>query len=346
MNFSTGISLYFSTDFAKNIQMINQAINAEMEYIFTSLHIPEENFNDKAEEIKELLNLCKKNNLKVICDISPLTLKKLHLKDYLELKQLGISHIRLDFGFSDEETLAFLKDFTVVFNASTFDFDLLNRIEKKYINKIMACHNFYPKKYTALSLERIKEINYKLNLFNIKVISFVMGNKEFRGPLFEGLPTVESQRNHHVFENVLELKESSYSDVVIIGDVACLDDVYEKLANLNQGFIDLKVTLNDDFHWLYGIIQHDRVDSSEFVIRSVESRAFKQEVNLNIKPNKRKIGDIVMANEQYLRYFKELEICKKDMDEDERVIVIGNVHPDYIKYLKYINKGFGFRFIK
>ena len=53
------------------------------------------------------------------------------------------------------------------------------------------CHNFYPKQFTALSLESVREINRRLRCLGFDTMGFVPGNKELRGPLQEGLPTVE-----------------------------------------------------------------------------------------------------------------------------------------------------------
>ena len=53
-------------------------------------------------------------------------------------------------------------------------------------------------------------------------------------------------------------------------------------------------------------------------------------------------GKICIANEAYLRYMGELEICRVDMPSDPRVNVIGQVAVKDRKYLPYIREGMGF----
>ncbi|MEG2685097.1 MAG: MupG family TIM beta-alpha barrel fold protein, partial [Erysipelotrichaceae bacterium] len=114
-----GISLYLSTGYNTNKSIIEKAILNGASYAFTSLQIPEENINNYNIEVNKLLELCN-NKINIIVDISPETLTKLNINNYDELKALGITHIRLDYGFSYDQIIELTKLFNIVFNASTF----------------------------------------------------------------------------------------------------------------------------------------------------------------------------------------------------------------------------------
>lgn len=347
MDFNVGLSLYLSSDYALNEKIIEKARDIGAKYIFTSLHIPEEKFDIK--KVKELFKICAENKINLICDISPNTLKKFNFSSFDELLKYGINYIRLDYGFNLEEIVELSKKFTIVINSSTFsdnDYNTLKNLGMDFKNMI-ALHNFYPKAYTGLSIEKVKEINNRLHNFNIKVFSFVMGDKILRGPIAEGLPTVENQRNKNVLLNILELKSITDSDVVLIGDIDCEDKTYCQLKELNEGYISLKCEIDKEYEYLLDNVHHDRVDNSEYVIRSVESRS--SITNKNIQPSNnlnRDVGALTISNNEYLRYAGELEICKKTLVADKRVNIIGKIDVEYIKYLNFIENGLGFKLFK
>ena len=153
----TGISLYFSNGVEKNEAMIRKAQNAGIRYAFTSMHIPEETGIDYKADARKLLGQCRDAGINLIVDVSPVTLEKLGCTSFEELLALGITYIRLDFGFTAEETVALSEKFHIVFNASTISQeDIQNwRAAGADFTRFAACHNYYPKPYTGLSLDPV-----------------------------------------------------------------------------------------------------------------------------------------------------------------------------------------------
>ena len=347
--YTFGISLYLGTGYEKNKKIIEKANKNNAKYAFTSLHIPEETVDNYEEEVKSLLNLCKLNDLNLIVDVGPTTLEKLGFNNFKELKQTSITHLRLDYGFTNEEIVELSKDFNIVFNASTLsdrDIDDLRGLNADF-SRFLACHNFYPKPLTGLSLEKVNKINEKLKSFGITTIAFVAGDKDLRGPLNMGLPTVEEHRVGDVLLNVLQLIKETETDIPMIGDINITEEAWVKLKELSEGYICLNAKIDEQYAFVKKIIHHDRPDSSEHVIRSQESREFSSkgktiEVEL---PKERNKGSISISNMNYLRYSGELEIARKDLDLEPKVNIIGQVNMDYIKYLDYITDGLGFKLI-
>ena len=344
---NVGISLYLSSGFEKNKSIVKKAHKAKVKYVFTSLHIPEENVENYCDEVNKLLDLCREYDLKVMVDIGPRTIEKLGFKSIYELKDKSITHLRVDYGFSLEEIAELSEEFNVVFNAST-----LLKEEIKALKKITgdlyrfgACHNFYPKPLTALSLDKVEKINKNLEYNGITTMAFVPGDNDMRGPLYQGLPTVESHRNGDVLLNILQLMKDANTDIVFIGDVDVTEDTWEKIGHLNEGYIALKSKIDPKYNYVKETIHHDRPDSSEYVIRSVESRTYScvGEMIENEAVKSRNIGTISIGNKLYKRYSGEIEIARIDLSEEERVNIIGSVESDYIKYLPYIKDGMGFK---
>ncbi len=345
-----GISLYLSSGFEKNKEIIKKASEANIHFAFTSLHIPEEKVEDYATEVKQLLDQCIKNQIHLFVDVSPHTLEKLKIENFKELKESGVSHLRLDFGFTYDEMVSLSQDFYIVLNASTFlkkDYDELKKRGADF-SSFLACHNFYPQPYTGLSLEKVQEMNKRMHDYGIKVMGFVSGDKELRGPLYQGLPTMESHRNKDVIENVQQLIMETEMDIVLIGDIDVVDETWRELELYHENIVEIECELEEGYHRFYNELQYDRPDSSDYMIRTEASRVkLKTKEKINPSNNgERKLGDVCIANQLFLRYMGELSIVRQDMPKDERVNIIGRVSEKHRNRLRYIHSGAGFVMIK
>lgn len=346
---SFGISLYMGTGIQKNVEILKKAYDANIRYAFTSLHIPEENTRDYAGEVKALLDACKEFDISLIVDIGPRTLKKMGLQSISELKQTSISHIRVDYGFTCREMVELSKSFCLVFNASTLRGSQIAELQSLHADftKFSACHNFYPKPLTGLSLQRAAKINERMHSLGMETMAFVAGDKTLRGPLKMGLPTVEDQRNGNVLLNMLQLVQLCSTDICLVGDIDISDGTYRQVKELSDGYISLKADVRPEYRFIAETIHHDRPDSSDYVIRSQESRKYASEGRLfPVEPcGPRKKGSISVGNKDYLRYSGELEIARKDLQPESKVNVIGQVRPESLPYLDYITEGMGFKLV-
>lgn len=341
-----GISIYLGTNLEKNIEILKKAKTAKVSYAFTSLQIPEENVDDYEKETKKLLGKCKEYGIQLIADASPETVKKLSCNTIEELKTWGITSIRLDYGYSPIEIAKLSETFQIVLNASTITAKDIQdwKTAKADLSRFIACHNYYPKEYTGLSIERVREINKSLKMEGFQTMAFVPGNMTMRGPLFAGLPTVEAHRfnKNDITLNMLEMHFDGKCDMVMVGDVDVTEEAWKIIELLNQDMVEIKAALDKKYQNIYSMIHHDRIDSSSFVFRSVESRIIKDKINPE-NCIERKKGSICISNSKYLRYEGEVEIARHDLPQDDRVNVIGHVDLEYLKYLPYIKNGMGIK---
>ncbi len=93
------------------------------------------------------------------------------------------------------------------------------KIQGLKTSQLIACHNYYPKPYTGLSLHKVKQFNQQLHQYNIPVVAFIPGEIK-RLPIFEGLPTIEEQRHIKPLQAALECLVAAECDYICIGDNA------------------------------------------------------------------------------------------------------------------------------
>ncbi|NFM77637.1 DUF871 domain-containing protein [Clostridium botulinum] len=352
-----GISIFLGMDNSidKILELIKIAKNNGYDRIFTSLHIPEANYSVIVEEFKLVLDMAKKMNMKIIADISPKGFEYLQIKDMdlNKIKSIGIDVLRLDFGFTEEQIAKFTNnnlDINIELNASTITKDFLNKLNKYNVNykNIQACHNYYPRKDTGISESLFLKKNSMLKEIGVEVSAFVPSLVGKRGPIYEGLPTIEKHRFMNPYLSAKHLFAMGV-DNVFFGDAMPSKEEIMEVGMIKEDIIELEVDLEDNSLIACNYLNQDsytnRVDVAENVIRAAEGRLMVN--NSVIEPFNtvdRKVGYVTLDNKGYLRYMGELQILLTNLEKDDRVNVIAKVKKDELFLLKYINEGRKFRF--
>jgi len=346
---NTNLKLYRSVS-VSNLTEANKVINniKPNDYVFISLHVAEETNVDYIENTKNLcLSLCKKK-AKIIADISKRILDKFKCKSIISLyKELHIYAYRFDYGFSLNEIIKLGKEFPIVINASTYNEDELKKILKSKPKHLLAMHNFYPRKETGLGLPFFVNKTMLLRQNNVEVFSFIKGDKALRGPLYDGLVTLEHQRNLSPSEAFNEYKELNLINGVFIGDLGISEKELNLInKNTSNAVIKLHAKLLDKS--LYNKIFTCRYDSPSSLIRVKESREYScQGKIINPKNCVTRIkGSITIDNKLYKRYSGEIMITKIDYPLDKKVNVIGKVLDNSLDKLKDIKGNIKFTLIK
>ena len=353
---SFGFSVYFGLDNSKeeNIKLLKDAHKLGFTRIFTSLHIPEANYEVLKVEVKEFFQLAKEYDMDIISDISPNTFKFLDLEDMdlKGLKDMGVKTIRIDFGYGEEDIAKMTKNkygIKVQLNASTITeefFENLDRYSPNYEN-IDALHNFYPRIGTGISEECMINKNKLLKEKGIKPCAFVQSNNRKRSPLKDGLPTLEDHRNKEVREAANHLFALGNTSVFIGDSLPSIKELKD-LSSLNPDVIELDIQLNVEDNAIIRLLNEvysARTDEARDAIRASESR-----LRLNgdiIEPYntvEKKYGDITIDNKDYLRYMGELQILLTNQEKDKRTNVVGFILQKDLYLLKYIKGGKKFHF--
>lgn len=323
-----GISVYagMENNIEEILDYMKLAHSMGINLLFTSAHIPEVGKNFR-KDFETILDLCQQLNMTNIVDIS---------KDYfegLDLDRYKIDYIRLDYGFTLEEAAKLTRDsrFGISVNATTFDRGQIRKFIEYggKVEKINACHNFYPRKDTGISTELFLEKNKIFQEYNIKTMAFIPSNYKPRGPVYEGLPTLECHRGIDPLVSAQHLSKLGV-DYILIGDAMASREELNAISYLEKDTtllpIKLEKNISQGEKFLLGEYHTNRSDPGEYIIRSQESRIIKKE---NIKPNNnmlfRKKYSVTIDNEDYGRYEGELQITKKDLKADSRVNLVGTV---------------------
>ena len=195
-----GISIYpgLDADREKSLLLLQNAAALGYRRVFSSLHIPESNAPSLRKDALYLFAFAESLGLEVIADISPLALKILDIPELTpgSLKKIHIATARFDFGIDPTTIAGFSREMNVQLNASTARSVQLNALLKADadFSRIDGQHNFYPRPHTGLSSETIQRQNALLHRHDIAAGVFAASQTGKRGPLFAGLPTMESLR--------------------------------------------------------------------------------------------------------------------------------------------------------
>lgn len=360
---ANGISVYLGLEHSLDdiLAYITRAKNYGYSKVFTSLHIPEANYRQISTEFRQVVAHANQLNMAVIADISPNAYQylDLDLHNLHSFVDFGLAGVRLDYGFKPEQIAEYSNNnygLLIELNASTISEDFLKQIVLAGANltNLSACHNYYPRINTGISLESLIHKSRLLQQYAIPVAAFVALKHDRRAPLYDGLPTVEAMRDKLplVAWQILRL---SGIDNIFFGDGFANDCELSAIGQLSSDVITLPCewfSENVLYHNFLNIVHTNRPDAAEDVVRSQESRLnLLENINLarEIPPENcvaRNRGSITIDNILYQRYSGEMQICKKHLACDDRVNVIGQIHHDALLLLDFIGENTVYRLAK
>ncbi|MBS4210423.1 DUF871 domain-containing protein [Bacillus sp. FJAT-50079] len=335
-----GIAVYPQYGTEKDqIDYIEKASTYGFTRIFTCLMSADEN------DVGKLRGIVKRANqlgFEVIADISPTVFeeKQLSYKDLAYFKELGLSGLRLDLGFTGlEESVMSLNEYglSIELNMSQgtkYLEQILSYQPNKY--QIIGCHNFYPRRYTGLSREHFIKCSQQYKEHGIRTAAMISSNFALYGPwpVHEGLPTLEEHRGIPIDLQAKDLFQTDLIDDVIIGNAFASVEELKLLSAINRYQLELKVEFNETAtnteREIVLASQHvNRGDVSAYVIRSTESRV--QYVNEDFPAhNTQSIsrGNVTIDNSGYERYKGEMQIAILDMENSGNTNIVATVNPE------------------
>ena len=292
-----------------------------------------------------------KLNMELILDVNPSVYREFNLKN-TELKffkDLGATGIRLDEDFHGviESVLSNNKlNMMIELNASastdTFDKTLELGGNPK---QLIACHNFYPMRWTGLDFNRFMKLSSYYQAKNIRVAAFITLNEDQKGVgpwnVNEGMPTIEEHRDLKLLEQLEQMYEFDVIDDIIISQQGATIEQFQKINEFitkiksyqNNKSINIEIELNNDvtevenniikyakpIMWEGKLISShfNRMDITSYFVRSTLSRIIYKDIDIPEKNSGKNLkkGDIVILNNNIGRYKGELHIIKRDMKD-------------------------------
>lgn len=347
-----GISIYPEKSTKEEImKYLKKARNIGASRIFSCLLSVNKEVLEIKKEFKEINSFAKELGYEIIVDVSPSIFEKLGIS-YRKLdffKEILCDGIRLDVGFTgNEEALMTYNDkglkieINMSNNTSYID-TIMEYMPNQYM--LIACHNFYPHRYTGLNLEHFEKCNLRFKKYGLRTATFVSSqHKDAFGPwaATEGLPTLEMHRNMPLDVQIKHLVAMGNIDDILISNCYPTENELEKVSKVNLNVLNLKIELYNKLPMvekdiLLNELHFRRGDFNDNMIRSTQSRVkykgHRFEV-FNTPDIKR--GDIVIESSEYGHYAGELQIALKDMKNTGKSNVVARVVDEEIFLLDYI----------
>lgn len=355
-----GISIYPNSSSVEEIKnYIRLASKYKFKRIFTCLiSAGDKDFDLAISEFKDILKVANESDMEVIADVDPTIFNKLKASifDLKMFKDMGLSGIRLDMGFSGyEESVMTYNEYGLkielnISNGTKYVDNIISY--KANLNNLYGCHNFYPHIYTGLSYDNFIASSNQFKELGVRTAAFINSPSAEYGPwpVSEGVCTLEMHRNLPIEVQAKHLFATGVIDDVIIANAFASEEELKALSNVNRDMLEFDVELIEGIRDLDKKIvleefHFNRGDASEYMVRSTQSRVkYKGESfpPYNLIDIKR--GDILIDSDLYTRYAGELQLALKNMRNTGKTNVVGKVVDEEIFLLDYIKPWSKFSF--
>ena len=186
--------------------------------------------------------------------------------------------------------------------------------------------------------------------YGMNVQAFFAGDENLRGPLHEGLPTLEYQRYYDPLASILELKELGI-DLLYLGDPG----ISERSLNQIKTYQDedslvlyterAENASEEMYNYILGK-HNQRPDPAEYVVRCEDSRMHSVPMITPENTILREKGSITLNNHLYQRYAGEIQLVKDTLPMNKRVNVVGRVTDGSLPLVNLIQPSQEFIYMK
>ena len=337
-----GISLYVEKS---NLEEMKTYIDKAQQAGFTRIFSCLLSVNESADKIKSDFSIINQyaheKGFEIFVDVSPKVFDKLNIsyQDLTFFKEIGADGIRLDAGFSgNEEAL-------MTFNPQGLKIEINMSNDTHYIDTIMdycpnrsqlvGCHNFYPHRYSGLSLEHFLKSTQNFKKYGLTTAAFVSTNQSDAygpWPTKEGLPTLELHRELSLEVQIKHMIALDVIDNIIISNCYPSDEELKNISHMRLDLVTFNVELVNSLpeterKIVLEELHFNRGDYNDNIIRSTQSHVkYKgHEFKLFNVPDYISPGDIIIESSEYGHYAGELQIAKTRMKNSGKSNVVGHI---------------------
>lgn len=355
-----GISLYpgIWNSSEETAMALERAAKFGIKEVFASILEPEGNPTAMTDGCRETCAQARPLGIHVTADIVPASLRRLgatttNLEPFAEM---GLHGVRTDAGFSAEDLSSMASNpygLKVVLNASAIKLETLKAMKNAGVDwcNIRACHNFYPRIESGLSLEYMISQSRMLKELGVEVAAFVASQRNKRPIMYEGLPTVETHRMLSPGRAARELFATGVVDLVYVGDPLTPENELEDLTlAATQNHLELKVAVSGEPSEVERQVVFNTIHEQPWSVfaDTIRSRTARQtEIGSKVQPRNmlpRPKGTVTLDNVNYARFAGEVQITRRDLPADPRVNVIGRVVEEDLPLLDLLGPGARFAF--
>ena len=339
-------------------QYVYRIYKHDIQRVFLSLlQISAEN-SEQVNKYRKIVQLLKKLGIQVAADINPKVIESFGWnKDLIQhAKEFGIDILRLDNAPDLEYIVALTHnndDIKIEINMSTDEKILDNLLGAGAdVNNLLACHNFYPRKYSGLSLEHFIYMTKYFKEKGIETSAFINATSANEGPwpVSEGLCTLEDHRYQAIETQYKFYQAIGLIDNVFIANQFISEEELSRLKMIQREPLTLKInTLVELTSVEEDILKSTHVyrgDVSEYIIRSSQSRVTfsKEDIEPRYQNKSVRRGYIMIDNNLYKRYKGELHVALKEFDAGDKTNVVAKVDDSECHLLNYMKPWVEFKF--
>ena len=356
-----GISIYPErSTFERDKEYLDSAQKLGFKRVFTSLLEITGDGDHVINNFKRTVLYASEIGMEVIVDINPAILKQIGVSfdDLAFFNELGAYGVRLDRGFTGIEEAAMTR------NPYGIKLEVNLSIGNSYINNVMAfspninnllgSHNFYPMRYTGLSEEYADLCLKNAKSHNLETTVFITSQTGNLGPWIvqDGLVTMEMHRDLSIATQMRHMMMNGFVDTVVIGNSYATIEELTQVAkirdevctcltiNLAKGVTDIEKTITLEETHSY------RGDVSGYMMRSSLPRFKYKKSDIAVNNcNRIQPGDVLIGNNNLGQYKGELHVALKEMENYERLNVVGHLTEESMVLLNYVKPWSRFKIV-
>ena len=378
-----GVSLYPEQETLEEIDAyLKKASTYGFKKVFTSMFSVPGTKEEIIAYFKDFTKIVHKYGMIVSGDCNS---ELFHRLEATETDLSVFKDIGVDFSFIDERDATLINNKEgIKIEMSTSFIDVIETAIKNGAKpeNISTCHNFYPERYTAPSLEAINDINNYWKAKNIPVaifISSLVKGSHGPWPVSDGLPTIEEHRDMLIEIQLKHCLALDNVDEIIIGNAYASDEEFKAIDQvMKQVYVD--IPKNESLGFLADFVPHgltkripfkihldkgitalekeilfnypshsDLGDCMNYMLRSRWTRMIYKGKEIPCRPCDKAYytrGDVVIVNDNLVHYRGEIQIVLKEMKVDGQRNLLGHIDENEIFILEHIKAKDVFTFVE
>ena len=330
--------------------------------VFTSMFSVEGTPEEVLAYFRDLDAVAHECGMEISLDINPECMDRLGATpaDLSVFDGINADILRMDGAYGEDDNVVMLNNpygMKIEYNASALTPETIESLVARGVDKsrILACHNFYPQRYTGFRWDKYRAVNERLNKLDIRVGAFVASQAPNTHGVWDatcGLPTVERTRTYPADLAARVIAAGGATDIFFGNAYASEDElaaVAEALAPVkphytkpeveraftDSPFVDAEQVMSRqrkvrveplyditplEREILFDFFPHlDMGDSSEWIWRTRMPRMFYRDQT--IEPRRYPLdyfqrGDVVIVNNNYKNYAGEVQVVLEPIQND------------------------------
>lgn len=333
----------------------------------------------------ELNRMAHAYGMRVSLDINPSCMARLGATptDLSVFHGIEADILRMDGAYGEDDNVQMLNNpygMQIEYNASSLLPQHIEALVARGVDKsrILACHNFYPQRYTGFRWDKFCAVNHTLSKLGIPIGAFIASQELGTHGVWDatcGLPTVERLREYPADLQARILAAAKTTDIFFgnaYASEAELAAVQEALAPVqpryttgavrealeSSEYFDASMLVSSqkkvrveplydlmpvEREILFDFFPHvDMGDSSEWIWRTRIPRMFYQDKT--IAPRRYPLdyfqrGDVVLVNDNYKHYAGEVQVVLQPIKNDGTRNLIGRIDAEEMTLFDVIADG-------